>query len=505
MEFFVSLPRQETLSAFQKCHMIFESSHCPDDSHVQNKFCQNTVAQANVDRAITPERVNSIAPDSTRPKPNRQPAQALRQVFLFTPSRASNPEIRAALVKLQNQVAAELRSKGLTVQTVPTGLDSANAIAWINRRASSGSLALSIQTDAFLNPDARGTAAFYRAGNLKLQQQAESLIKQILSDVPTLVNRGARPDTETAFGSLPFVRQLRIPAIALSIGFSTSPQDRGILLNRSQAIAQGIAKGIAPKPIQPRSTAQVRVRLNGELSENQGLILGGNAYLPIALLSKLTVNFKQPKAAQLITYRNMTYIRAIDLRGAGAVVGWNQPERTLVVDTVPSNSNRIGRVMGRGYLSRATLQAFLQQNNPQALRAFPEIIDLYLEEASIEGVNSDIAFTQALLETNFFRFGTTVQPGQNNFAALKEVGASETATFPNARTGVRAHIQMLKTYASIEPFTQEPVTPRFRFIARGSAPQIDQLAAYYSADPRYAKTIIGALKQLYQYQFDRLS
>ncbi|WP_058999313.1 glucosaminidase domain-containing protein [Leptolyngbya sp. NIES-2104] len=484
--------------------MIFESSHCPDDSYVQNKFCQNTVAQANVDRVITPERVTPASPDSTRPKLPAQTTQALRQVFLFTPSRASNPEIQAALVKLQNQVAAELRSKGLMVQTVPNGLDSTSAIAWINRRASSGSLALSIQTDAFLNPDARGTAAFFRAGNPKLQQQAESLIKQILGDVPTLVNRGARPDTETAFGNLPFVRQLKIPAIALSIGFSTSPQDRTILLNRTQAIAQGIAKGIVPKPIEQRTT-QIRIRVNGQLSENQGLLLGRNAYLPIALLNGLTIDFKRPRAAQLITYRNMTYIRAIDLRGAGAVVGWNSPERTLVVETVLPNSNRIGRVMGRGYLSKATLQAFLQQNNPQALRAFPEIIDLYLEEASIEGVNADIAFTQALLETNFFRFGTTAQPDQNNFAALKEVGVSETATFPNARTGVRAHIQMLKTYASIEPLAQEAVTPRFRFIARGVAPQIEQLAAYYSADPRYAKKIIGALKQLYQYQFDRLS
>ncbi|MBE9010818.1 glucosaminidase domain-containing protein, partial [Pseudanabaenaceae cyanobacterium LEGE 13415] len=151
------------------------------------------------------------------------------------------------------------------------------------------------------------------------------------------------------------------------------------------------------------------------------------------------------------------------------------------------------------------LQAFLQQNNPQALRTFPEIIDLYLQEASIEGVNPDIAFTQALLETDFFRFGRSVQPTQNNFAALREVGAPEPATFPNVRIGVRAHIQMLKTYASVEPFAQDSVTPRFRFIARGVAPQIEQLGAFYSADPLYSRKIIATLKQLYQYQFDRLS
>ncbi|MGG6266817.1 glucosaminidase domain-containing protein [Leptolyngbya sp. AN03gr2] len=485
--------------------MIFESNHCPEDSRVETQFCQNLIAQAQIDRAVTPERSTQVSPDSTRPNPAQRETEEIRQMILFTPSRASNPQLQAALVKVQNQVAAELRSRGLTVQIVPPGLDSTGAIAWINRRAIPGTLALSLQTDAFLNPDARGTAAFYRAGDLKRQQQAQDLIQRIVVTVPNLVSRGVRPDTETAFGRLPFVRQLRIPAIVLSIGFSTSPQDRTILLNRSTAIAQGIANGLAPKPAQARSTtAQVpiRIRLNGELSENQGFVLGGNAYLPIALLNG-AINFNRPGTAQLVTYRNTTYVRAIDLRNAGVVVGWNQPERTLVLQT--KTPTRIGRVMGRGYLSKATIQAFLQQNNPQALKTFPQIIDLYLEEASIEGVNPDIAFTQALLETNFFRFGNTVQPTQNNFAALREVGASDTATFPNARTGVRAHIQMLKTYASTEPFTQESVTPRFRFIARGIAPQVEQLGAFYSADPLYSRKLISTLKQLYQYQFDRLS
>ncbi|MBE9013769.1 N-acetylmuramoyl-L-alanine amidase, partial [Pseudanabaenaceae cyanobacterium LEGE 13415] len=279
--------------------MIFESSHCPEDSRVETQFCQNLVAQANVDRAITPERSTSISPDSIRPKPS----QAIQQIILFTPSRASNPQIQAALVKLQNQVAAELRSRGFTVQSVPTGLDSASAIAWINRRATPNTFALSLQTDAFLNPDARGTAAFFRAGDPQRQQQAEELVKRILRNVPTLVDRGARPDTETAFGRLPFVRQLSVPAIVLSVGFSTSPQDRNILLTRSSAIAQGIANGLAPRPVQARSTTQVpiRIRLNGELSENQGFILGGNAYLPIALLNGLAINFQRPKTAQLFT------------------------------------------------------------------------------------------------------------------------------------------------------------------------------------------------------------
>jgi len=514
--------------------MIFESSCSPESSSIENTAYEKLSTQSKnlFDRGVTPEQMTNLLPQSTsdRLETSRREKQELEQIFLFVNSAGlvnqaikDNQSIKAALVGIRNRVAAELRLQGFAVVEVPTGLELAEAIAWIKRRADSSDVALTIQTDAFLNPDARGTTAFYLAGNQKRQQQAERLLQQILTHVPTLVSRGVRPDTEAAFGNLPFARQIAIPGIVLTLGFSTNPLDRAIILNRSQAIAQGIATGLAlsnrttkkrstAKSLPPKNSAlrpnlSINISLNGKACKEQGVIIEENAYIPIALLDRLTIAIASPRAARLLTYNNTTYIRAIDLRGAGVSVDWNSANRTAILQSAPRrlSANKVSRIMGRGYLSKDTLKAYLQQTNPQALRTFPQIVELYLEEASMEGVNSDIAFTQALVETNFFHFGGKVQPSQNNFAALGDVGVPTAATFPNARTGVRAHVQLLKVYASLEPFVQDVVTPRFRFIARGIAPRLEQLSLYYSTDPFYSEKILAALRQLYQYQLARSS
>ncbi|GAB1539052.1 hypothetical protein NUACC21_17170 [Scytonema sp. NUACC21] len=63
---------------------------------------------------------------------------------------------------------------------------------------------------------------------------------------------------------------------------------------------------------------------------------------------------------------------------------------------------------------------------------------------------------------------------------------------------VRAHIQHLKAYASLEPLVQEVVDPRFRFVARGIATFIDQLSGRWSADLEYGNKIMAMLKRLYE-------
>ncbi|MBD0265821.1 MAG: glucosaminidase domain-containing protein, partial [Tolypothrix sp. Co-bin9] len=134
-----------------------------------------------------------------------------------------------------------------------------------------------------------------------------------------------------------------------------------------------------------------------------------------------------------------------------------------------------------------------------ALVKFPDIPKLYREEAGIEGVNYDIAFCQMCVETGFLRFGGDIRPEQNNFAGLGAIGGgSEAASFPSARIGVRAHVQHLKAYASLEPLVQEVVDPRFRFVTRGIAPLIDQLSGRWSADLDYGARISAMLKRLYE-------
>ena len=156
-------------------------------------------------------------------------------------------------------------------------------------------------------------------------------------------------------------------------------------------------------------------------------------------------------------------------------------------------------IMGAGLMQPIDMSSFLLVINPGADREFVEkLARLYVEEAAIEGVNHDIAFAQMSLETGFLRFGNLVTPEMYNFAGLGAIGPGQHGlSFPDPRTGVRAHIQHLKAYGSDEPLSQELVNPRFRFVRRGSSPTIRGLAGTWAADPNYADKINDILERLY--------
>ena len=156
-------------------------------------------------------------------------------------------------------------------------------------------------------------------------------------------------------------------------------------------------------------------------------------------------------------------------------------------------------IMATGLMQPTDMSSFLLVINPGADREFVEkLARLYVEEAAIEGVNHDIAFAQMSLETGFLRFGNLVTPEMYNFAGLGAISPEQHGlSFPDPRTGVRAHIQHLKAYGSDEPLMQELVNPRFRFVRRGSAPTIRGLAGTWAADPNYADKIHDILERLY--------
>src|SRR5699024_492333 len=91
-----------------------------------------------------------------------------------------------------------------------------------------------------------------------------------------------------------------------------------------------------------------------------------------------------------------------------------------------------------------------------------EIVDLYWQEASREGVRQDLAFAQALVETGFFRFGGDVKPEQNNFCGLGTTGGGvKGAHFKTPEIGVRAHIQHLLAYTTQKHPSTKIVDPRY--------------------------------------------
>lgn len=417
------------------------------------------------------------------------------------------------MIRIRDLVVGELRSRGLQVIAVPDDLSQTQTIDWINTHSRPGDIALELQMGGSSNPLIRGATAFYIAGNQSRKQDAESLLLSLLQQVPQLPNRGAKPDTETGLGSLIFCRWISIPSLYLELGFLTNPTDRALIQNRRQDIAIGIANGLTnwlgngstnPIPNVPPGTpvyGSIGININGRRYGENGILVNGNAYIPIDLVDKFGLNLSQiSDRIRRIRYNNIVYIRAVDFKNFGISVGWDNPNRSVVFrSNIRPYNSQMDQIMGNGLTTEVQLIMFIKTQDSNMINTVPEIAKFYREEAAIEGVNHDIAFCQMCLETNFLQFGGTLKPEQNNFGGLGSLGgASESASFPTIQIGVRAHIQHLKAYASYEPLVQDIVDPRFEFVTRGIAPFVQQLSGRWSDDSTYGDQILALLRRLYE-------
>jgi hypothetical protein len=161
------------------------------------------------------------------------------------------------------------------------------------------------------------------------------------------------------------------------------------------------------------------------------------------------------------------------------------------------------RIMGKGRIPEEKLALFLERNNPVADREFAlALAGYYIQEAAFEGVNHDTAFAQMCLETGFLSYGGLVTPEMNNFCGLGSIGPGQSGEiFPDTRTGVRAHIQHLKAYATEEPLNGVLVDPRYRWVRYGSSPTIAGLSGTWAADESYSGKIGDILRRLYDFSF----
>ena len=193
-------------------------------------------------------------------------------------------------------------------------------------------------------------------------------------------------------------------------------------------------------------------------------------------------------------------------RGLPQQVQVDSPQERVVPavpETKPEKPEPSEYILGKGMVSGEKLSLFLEKNNPEIDPDFVRALaGFYIDEAAYEGVNHDMAFAQMCLETGFLRYGGLVMPEWNNFCGLGAIGPQQPGeVFPDPRTGVRAHIQHLKAYASDDPLNQELVDPRFRYVKRGSSPTIHGLAGTWAADRDYNIKIGRILENLYEFSF----
>ena len=124
-------------------------------------------------------------------------------------------------------------------------------------------------------------------------------------------------------------------------------------------------------------------------------------------------------------------------------------------------------IMGGAVATQEQCVRYLLKHNPNPkLNVTPqELVSYYYEEGSRTGIRPDIAFAQALKETGYFRYGGTVIPAQNNYCGLGTTSATvQGAYFATPRLGVKAHIQHLLAYASVEPPQDNIVDPRYDLV-----------------------------------------
>ncbi len=159
-------------------------------------------------------------------------------------------------------------------------------------------------------------------------------------------------------------------------------------------------------------------------------------------------------------------------------------------------------IMDQGKSDIDDLVSMLQFYNPDinSDKAY-KIAAFYINESLDEGVNHDIAFCQMILETGFLKYGGSVKKQQNNFCGLGATGGSVAGEhFPDMQTGVRAHIQHLKAYASHKVVNNKCIDKRFKYVKRGIAPTIYGLTGRWASDPYYDKKIENLLHRLFSHR-----
>ncbi|GBO55168.1 N-acetylmuramoyl-L-alanine amidase [Pseudanabaena sp. lw0831] len=427
----------------------------------------------------------------------------------------------AELAATRDLVIAELRSRGISITIPSDDLNLTEAIAWINARATSQDVALSLQIDIANASELRGTTAYYITNNALRKRQAEILTSALTKRVPEIINRGAKADTIAGIGSLSFCRQISVPSILLELVFSNNSQDKLLMQTRRRDYAIGIADGLQawinetattipvytpsnrPTNIKPVAYPEININLNGQSYEEKGILVSGNVFVPADLVDRLGFDLNQIPLTCRLRYQSIVYVQAIALRELNTSVSWDSTTRTLYLKTIfKVFTGQIDQIMGVGNASEVQMLMFLKNNNEAVLTNYSDLPQIYREEAEIEGVNHDVAFCQMCIETGFLRFVKGIEPEKNNFASLGAAASSmangSAASFADQRTGVRAHIQQLKAYASNAPLFKPLVAPRFHLVARGIAPVLHQLTGRWAIDPLYDRKILALIRRLYE-------
>jgi N-acetylmuramoyl-L-alanine amidase len=204
-------------------------------------------------------------------------------------------------------------------------------------------------------------------------------------------------------------------------------------------------------------------------------------------------------------YKIQIYVT--DKNGVQTLLGMSTANLTSVDTTLYAimgkGSTTVSQMMNY-YNAKATYPSFYASSDAPTLQDFCQI---YYEECTMEGINVEVAFIQAMKETNFLKYTGDVKIEQYNFAGIGATGNGAAGnSFGNVRTGVRAQIQHLKAYATSEALVNPCVDPRYQYVKKGSAPYVEWLGiqenptgAGWATAKNYGYSIVNMIKTLKTY------
>ena len=289
------------------------------------------------------------------------------------------------------------------------------------------------------------------------------------------------PDRGTKKANFRILRETAMPALLTENGFIDHAQDAALMKQSAwrQNVAQGHANGLEKafnlkrkQQQEDPSTGTIYKVIAGSFKSRE------NADERVAFLrSKGIESFVNTETISgTVLYRVQVGAflsrenaekRMEDVKKAGihdAFMIVEDSSGTLEVESPSENS-----ILGQTFLSPEHMNLFVKKVDPGAL----ELGTYYVTFGEYYGIKGDIAFAQAMHETDYLRFTGVVSPEQNNFCGLGTTGPDNPGvSFQTPREGVLAHLQHLYAYATTKPLPDgyPRVDPRFDLVTRGSAP-----------------------------------
>ncbi|WP_431799856.1 N-acetylmuramoyl-L-alanine amidase [Halobacillus andaensis] len=335
---------------------------------------------------------------------------------------------------------------------------------------------------------------------------------KIMSAVRTKYNIRDRGKKRANFHVL---RETRMPALLLEVLFVDHPNDLAKLRNPafieevSVAIAQGVADALK---LPVKSTPDVLYRViagsfkNRDNAEQRVQDLARqniDAFIRTASISGETFYRVQAGAfsEKSRAEEQVKRLNNVGIQDAFIITDGESEDPT----PPPPTPEEQFSIEGDTHLLAHQLDDFVKTVNPQA----PRLGSHYVKFGNAYGIRADVAYAQAIHETDYFRFTGVVDKKQNNYAGIGATGPDNPGhSFDTPKDGVHAHIQHLFAYAFTDNIPEQfsKIDPRFDLVTRGSAVTWTQLNGKWAVPgTTYGQSIISIFKRNVNHAIDQLN